>query len=271
MVNRWSVSLLIAAAVVNPTSAFAQAPTVEAVEAPTLAGVPEPPPKVTFGMGLRGRYVTVPSWFLGLFTKENTPLHSYGAGLEFYRRKANFDIVFGLSWQNMSAPDGNWLGTGKDGDIDTDYVQFDGLGLVGFDAAFIWREQFGDYVGIHYGAGLGLGIVTGKILRTSAGTGAGDTACLTDPGNEAACFPRVAGCSGGPCSEQSLAGSTGKTDRPGMPSRFREDDVPAALPILNVLVGMNLRFPEFPGFELRPLEFGFYNAFFIGGGASYGF
>ena len=105
-----------------------------------------------------------------LFTKVNTPLSSYGFGGEFYRRKGQMDIVAGAGFQKMGPPDGNWLGKGKDAVKDTDYVQVRGLGIVGVDAAFIWRTYLNDNFSVHYGAGLGLAFVKGEVLRTSNAT-----------------------------------------------------------------------------------------------------
>ena len=64
-----------------------------------------------YGLGLRARWVSVPSWMLGLFTKQNKALSSYTLGLEGFRLfHGDFpDFVLGLAWQSLSPPDGNWL------------------------------------------------------------------------------------------------------------------------------------------------------------------
>src|SRR5262245_51649479 len=46
-----------------------------------------------YGVAFRTRWITVPGWFLGLFTKQNVPVSTYGIGGEFFRRKGDFDIV----------------------------------------------------------------------------------------------------------------------------------------------------------------------------------
>ena len=86
---------------------------------------------LSYGVAARLRWVTVPAWMLNLFTKKNMPLSSWGTGISFFRRKANFDLVVSANYQNMSPPDGNWLGKGHDATVDTDYVQFNGLALWG--------------------------------------------------------------------------------------------------------------------------------------------
>jgi hypothetical protein len=123
---------------------------------------------------------------------------------------------------------------------------------------------------VHYGAGLGLGILTGKILRTSAGTGetAGNP-CVENPGDETKCFPVT--CPTGPCSEAELlrTNQNAARDRAGAPNRFKESSVPGAIPILNFLAGVDLRIPDVPGLEFRLPELGFYNAFYVGMGVNY--
>jgi hypothetical protein len=104
------------------------------------------------------------------------PLSSYGYALEGYRRKVDRDdpnrtweLSVAIGFQNMSPSDGYWLGKGKDHQRqDTDLVQAKNFSLITMDAAFISRQYFSRYFGIHYGAGLGLAVVRGKILRTSA-------------------------------------------------------------------------------------------------------
>ncbi len=236
-------------------------------ETPVVAATAEGggPRAVQFGGALRMRWVSVPSWFLGAFTKENVPLSSYHIGGEFFRRKGDLDITLGVAYQRMSPPDGNFLGKSKPPELDTDFVQFRGLGMLGVDVAFIWHQRMNEYFGFHYGAGLGLALVTGKMLRTSAGS----PGCKDSPGDESKCFPIV--CSAGGCDEKALLNTEGGKDNgPGEPHRFADPDVPGAIPILNVLAGFNVRIPEAKGLEFK-FEGGFYNAFFLGGGIGYAY
>jgi hypothetical protein len=253
----FSIALALAAAA---APARAQTPTAAAQPA-----APAAPDAARYGVGIRmPRWVTIPDWFLGAFLAESVPLSTFASyGLEFIRRKPGFDIVLGLSYQNMSPGDGNWLGKGKDPSIDTDFVQFRGLSLLGVDAAFVGRRSFGPYVGLRYGAGLGLAIVRGELLRTSS---AGCTAA--NAGDTRACRPTVCRSPGG-CTEPELAASEGDVDGgPGDPSRFAEPNVPGAVPVLNLSLGLDFHLPSLPGAEAR-LEGGFYNAFFLGLAFSY--
>ena len=231
---------------------------------PTVAeSAPPVPYAQQYGLAVRGRYVTVPSWFLGLFTERNSPLHTAGFVLEGFRRKDNFDMAVALGYQNMSPPDGNWLGRTKDPAFDTDLVQVKGMRLISLEVSFVWNNWLNENFGLYYGAGLGLGILTGKVLRTSAGNCAAENA-----GDLTQCKPII--CRGERCTEAELRASETRPDGgPAQPHRFKEDDVPGALPIVNLVAGAALRFPELPGLELRVIEGGFHNAFFVGSSVAY--
>lgn len=219
-----------------------------------------------YGLGLRARWTTVPTWLLGLFLKESKPLSSYTVGLEGFRRHGDFDFVLGVAWQSLSPPDGNWLGKGKDPSTDTDYVQFRGLGAISIDAAFILRKDLGQYVTFHYGGGLGLGIMTGKMLRTSDGT----SGCANSPGDVTKCYPILTPpCNSGPCSESQLANSEGKTDTYQSGSRFTDGNIPPVYPIIELLTGFDFRIPNVNGLEVKVEGGYFFPYFFAGGGVTY--
>ena len=245
------------------------------------------PSKAMYGLAFRWRWISVPGWFLDAFTQKNVPLSTFSCfGLEGFRRKTDRDdpnrtweLSVALGYQNMSPPDGYWLGDNKDPVQDTDLVQFDGLSLITMDAAFVSRQYFTPYFGIHYGAGLGLAIVRGRILRTSAqydpgsgyqvrtpgggppGYGSGQVICTQD-----------AKCNQDPRKGPTLSQSeTGQDLGPYNAHRFQETSVPGALPIINLLVGIDFRVPipqYHQAVEFR-LEGGFFDAFFIGLAAGY--
>jgi len=235
---------------------------------------------LSYGVGGLMRWVTVPAFMLNLFTKKNVPLSSWGTGIQFFRRKGNFDLVASLTYQDLSPRDGNWLGKGHDADIDTDYVQFQNLAQWGGDVSFIWHTRFTDWIGMHYGAGIGIAYIQGTIWRTSNGLArdANGNPVQTQRGfrteanagdvNE--CFPVGStpnGSGGRNLSPESLLPGN---DQPGTPHRFADGNKPSVLPIVNLLIGVNFRLPQVRGWEAK-LEGGFYNAFFLGGGVAYTF
>jgi hypothetical protein len=231
----------------------ASAATVPAAELAEEAG-PIRPPDLSYGIAARLRWVSVPGWLLNLFTKKNVPLSSWGTGIEFFRRKANFDFVLAFGYQNMSASDGNWLGSGHKALTDTNYVQFRSLALYSVDASFVWHTTFNDWVGMHYGAGFGLAIVGGTIVRTID-----DNGMCTDAntGDVTQCHPAV--CTATSCTDAQLQGAN-----------HPSSDVPPALPIINVVLGLDFRLPKVRGWEAR-IEGGFFDAFYLGGGVGYTF
>jgi hypothetical protein len=226
-----------------------------------------------YGVAFRARWVSVPSWFLGLFAQKNVPLSSYSVGLEGYRRKRDRDdpnrtweLSVGIGFQDMSMPDGYWLGKGKDASVDTDLVQAKNFGLITMDAAFVSRQYFSRYFGIHYGAGLGLAVVRGKILRTSARQDGKGGFIVQADGGPVLCDASAK------CNETALGRTTtsGGHDQWNDPHRFEETSVPGAIPIINLLFGLDFPIPDAKGLEFR-LEGGFFDAFFLGGAAGYVF
>lgn len=205
---------------------------------------PAAPRDLWYGAAARLRWVSVPGWLLNTFTKNNVPLSSWGTGLELFRRKGNFEFAVAFNYVNLSPPDGNWLGSSSDPATQVNLVHFDHFAMVAVDASFIWHTLLTSWFGLRYGAGFGLGILSGHLVRTYANNGqctaqnAGDTSvCKPDPAN---------------------------IQQPPSTS------VPGAVPILNVDVGVEFRIPRARGLEIR-LDGGFYDTFFLGGGVGYAF
>jgi hypothetical protein len=270
-------SLAFAQEMTDTAAAGADAPGAAAMgiapEAGTVAApaAVKDPNAAQYGLAFRARWISVPSWFLGLFTQKNVPLSSYSVGLEGYRRKVDRDdphrtweLAVGIGFQDMSMPDGYWLGKGKDASVDTDLVQAKNFGLITMDAAFVSRQYFSRYFGIHYGAGLGLAVVRGKIMRTSA-TSNGQGGFTVQSNGQTICDASAK------CNEAALVRTqTGQDNGPGDPHRFEETSVPGAIPIINLLFGVDFPIPDAKGLEFR-LEGGFFDAFFIGGAGGYVF
>jgi hypothetical protein len=259
----------LAAALVVAPPARAQDATAPTAESGTgTPPAPDPAEIVRYGVGLQmPRLVSVPSWMLGLFTVENVPLSTFGSfGVEVFRRRPDYDIVLALTYQNMNPADGNWLGKGKDASVDTDFVQPRSVSLLGAEVSFVSRKMFTDYFGLHYGAGLGLAVVRGDVLRISNS----NRCTKANAGDEVACRPIV--CEPNGCTEAILKNSEGGVDGgPTQPSRFKDQDIPGAFPILNLVVGLDFRIPDLvPGLEAR-LEGGFHDAFFVGTSFAYVF
>ena len=218
-------------------------------------------------MATRLRWVTVPKFMLNLFTKQNVPLSSWGTGIEFFRRKGNFDFAISLTYLNMSPHDGNWLGKGHDAGAPTPTSSSSGPGDVRRRRSFVWHTDFTDWFGMHYGAGIGIGIVAGDILRTSNDNAAcneanaGDLDAVPPEGRRAAPARPAA-------STTCAAWDPGPTTRPSAPLRRAERPARAA----DRQRRRRRRLPAAAGARLGgKIEGGFYNAFFLGGAVGYTF
>jgi hypothetical protein len=240
-----------------PSGAVGNAPEEPApvARAPEAAAVAESSrPTHAWGVGLRGRWVSVPGWLLGLFTDHNIPLLTFGHfGIEGFRRAGNFDLAVAFSYQDMSPRDGNWLGSGHDPMIDTKFLQFRALSIYSADISFIWHPMLNSWFGLHTGAGLGIAVVSGDLFLFPS------TGCnSTNLDNLNQCHPDGFNCANGVCtSPVSLTRS---------PSR----DVLPVVPIINLVAGLDFRLPNVKGWEAK-LEGGFYDAFFFGFGVAYTF
>lgn len=217
-----------------------------------------------WGVGARLRLTSVPKWFMGLALDESVPLTSYTAGIEFFRRSGNLDVVMGLAYQSLSPNAGNWLGKNDNPAQDTDYVQFDGLAAWSFDVAFIMHTEFTRHVGIHYGGGVGIGVINGQVLRTSNGS----PGCVSSPGDPSRCFPVV--CAQGPCTEDELRGTEPRgNDNYLNPSRFADGHVPTAYPIINIVTGLDVHLPDVKGLAIKFDVGYFFPYFFFGPSVAY--
>jgi hypothetical protein len=261
MVHRRRACLIVLGVLVafSPPAAAAKAAMTTAEESTGAAGaasqaraaapidlgeemVPVRPADLAYGVSAQLRWVSIPGWLLNAFTKQNVPLSSWGTGLSVFRRKGNFDIALSFNYQNMSPPDGNWLGSSNNALTDVSYLQFRSFALYGFDFSFLWHNYFTDWFGIHYGAGVGIGILGGHIDRTRD----------------------LAGCTDANAGDTSMC-------KPGTNSTTAQlADVPPAVPIFNVQLGVDFRVPKLRGWEAR-LDGGFYDAFYLGGGIGYTF
>jgi hypothetical protein len=163
----------------------------------------------------------------------------------------------------MSPHEGNWLGSTNDPGIDTDYVRFKNFSLLALDISFIWHQWFTSWIGMHYGAGIGVAYVRGQILHDDSGYNADGTvsmpyACTeANVGDLTKCHPANVTCANGICTPESNLGN-------------KAYSVPPAIPIVNVVLGLDFRVPSLRGWEAK-IEGGFYDAFFFGGAVGYTF
>ncbi|MEM9487792.1 MAG: hypothetical protein AAGC55_01545 [Myxococcota bacterium] len=174
-------------------------------------------PKANFGLGLRLRQVYIMNPILELFWGRAADTASQtGFGGEFIRRKGNFEFTIGLEYERLETEVDLWLERGDEAPMDEpDLVEFDSFGWVGIDFNFIWQAELSRMFALRYGAGLGVGLILGDVIKT-------DYRCPTE--------------------EVTLEGDNACQLSP-MPEDERtvEEDIPPVFPIVNAIVGVQFR------------------------------
>ena len=227
------------------------------------------PADLSYGVAARLRWVTVPAWMLNLFTKKNVPLSSWGTGISVLPAQGELRPRRFVQLPEHVAARRQLAGQGpRRRPIDTDFVQFNGLALWALDVSFVWHTMFNEWFGMHYGAGIGVGIVAGDILRTSNDPALCTEANAGDVSSATRVVRRVHGPAAASCA--SPATLVPGPDDPTNPHRFADPNVPPVLPIVNIVIGFDFRLPQVRGWEAT-IEGGFYDAFFLGGGVGYTF
>ncbi len=168
--------------------------------------------KKYWGIGIRGRNLIVPKSFIENFVERAASgLNQYGYGIEVIRRKRNLELTFGVEYDNLNLDDGIWIEKGESIPQDEpDLVEFDGFGWVAVDFNAIWHIELHKMFSLRVGAGIGLGVVLGDVLRT-------DYICTTS---------EESSCSKKPNAEQ---------------DRSPEEDIPPVFPLVDFIVGVQFR------------------------------
>lgn len=173
-------------------------------------------PKTDYGIGVRLRSVFIPEGLIEFFV-EDAPggISNFGFGVEGVRRRGDLEMSLGIEYESLNGKDGLWIDKGDSIPQDeVDLVQFEDFAWVTVDATFVWHTRFHEMFALRYGAGIGLGILMGDVLRT-------DYVC---PGTELAAPPCVQ-----------------RTSPPAENIRTPEDKVPPVFPVLNAVIGAQFR------------------------------
>ena len=215
------------------------------------------------GIGVRTRFVFIPTAVLDMFLGHSTPMSQWGVGAEVIRKKANFDIVFGLEYDKLSPKDGIYLESGHDPAVPADfpdYVHFhNSFALLGLDAAFIWHTDLGTpRVQLRYGGGIGVGVVLGGADQVDMKCD-GDTK-VSDLDN-AQTWSEFQG------STDASHGSYKCWKYPPAEGGVAKDmSIPPVVPILDVILGVRVHIANGAYLDL---EGGFRDMFFLGGSFKY--
>lgn len=187
----WMMTCLVAAA---PGIAAAQVALDDEEEAPPPETPTEPesvtdPNKTSIGAGLRIRQVFVPRGLIELFVERaEGGSNQTGLGLEVIRRKGNFEVQFGLEWDNIFIDSGFWIDKGEmiptnEADLvefsDEGYFAWGSFGWLTAEVTFINHSPIIDQLAIRYGGGAGIGIVKGEVTKRDAICTSSDTESCT--------------------------------------------------------------------------------------------
>lgn len=132
---------------------------------------PVDPEAIRHGVGLRLRYVFAPKGLIELFMEEAAGgMSQPGFGLDYVRRKGNFEFSVGFEYDKLDGTEGYYVESGGSATQPgtTDFVEFDGLSWFTIDASFVYHHPLSSLVSLRYGGGIGLGLVTGDVIKTDA-------------------------------------------------------------------------------------------------------
>jgi hypothetical protein len=168
---------------------------------------------VEWGFGAHVRQLHGSRWVLERFW-EDVPggARENGIGIDFTRRSPKLEFVFTLGYDELDARDGNYLELGEDplepGTVAN--LDFQKLSQITIEGTIIGRAKIHKILALRYGAGLGVGIVRGEVIQT-------DQLCTSEDIQES--------CTADPDGD--------KQNEPA--------DVPPVLPVVNILLGVELR------------------------------
>lgn len=205
--------------------------------------------EAVYGIGSHFQGVFLPKSFLeGTFFQVAHPLQLVSFGFEVVRRRKNFELIGSVDYGFYSFEDGNFVEKNKKWREDTDYVQFDALNVLSFNAQFIWHHPFTNWFSIIYGVGVGFGVVFGDVWRISNFCPDADNKAEIEDYN--ICHPQdyeVADRKNWVDNRNPQLENT--PDTHGEPHVFREKGIWPVVPILDLIVGVNFKVHE--NFDLR--------------------
>ena len=169
---------------------------------------------VEWGVGAQARRMRVSRRTLKMFAEDGPgPAEVDGGGIVFTRRGKTLEVVIGLGYDPLDGIDGYYLEQNGDPTQPetVSYLEFDNTMWFTAEVTVVGHAMLHKILGFRYGAGLGIGVVRGDVLKT-------DSICTgTDLQRPGVCGPDPNGVD---------------VEKPVQPP---------VLPVLNVLVGVELR------------------------------
>jgi hypothetical protein len=132
--------------------------------------------KTLIGAGLRIRQVFIPRGLIEIFVERaNGGSSETGIGFEISRRKGDFEVQFGMEWDNIHVERGIWIDKGDTiPEDEPDLVEFDSKGYFSWgtfgwltaEVSFLNHTEIAKQFSIRYGGGAGIAIMKGEVRRT---------------------------------------------------------------------------------------------------------
>lgn len=236
------ITLTLAGAALLASAAPAAADD-DAAPEPDGAGVDAPKKKTQFGVAVRLRNVRMPEGFTELFVDDApSGLSEFGLGLEFARRRGNFELQLGLEYEKLQFARGLWIEKGKPiPENEPDFVEFESQGGGNFgwfsiEVSFINHTEMAKNFFLRYGGGAGLAIFRNDVIRT-------DYRCSSNSKDSCTAIPNA-------------------------PNNRDPYDLPPVFPIINAIFGVQYRAGDNLAFNL---EGGLRTLPFVGGSIGYYF
>lgn len=222
-----------AAPAAPPAAAAAASTTSKAAPGPLRTA--EARSGVDYGIDLRIRSVHVPTTILEWFLTRGSGEGNLGLGVDFVRRSGNSELQLGFEYERINLGEGVLIGPGESVPADfADYVLGpdsapEKFGWFTVEFTFLHHTPLHRYVALRYGAGLGIGFLTGGLYRWDVDCAASATNANPEPG----CVPG-----------DQIASGTGRTaaDGTGAPQASpAKYDLPPVFPVVNAIVGLQVR------------------------------
>ena len=218
ILSRFTISILALGITLSPAAFAEDASDGGTPAAPAAAPAPatspllaKPTKEKRWGIGFRGRYMTLPIKIQELFMGD-VPGRAIqrGFGIDLIRRSGNLELILSFGRDRLNGKEGYYLELGADPTTlgKVDYVEFDNFRWWTADFSFIWHTNLSDMLALRYGAGLGVGKFWGAIVQT-------DAVC-TGPNIQREC----------------------QLEPSAVPERA---DLPPAFPVVNVIMGFQFR------------------------------
>ena len=216
----------------SPSAAPTTDPKVDGNTGAVLTG-DDKEPEVEYGVGFRLRNVRIPNGILNLFLDRAAGGSSnVGVGGELIRRRGNVELQLGMEFEHITVGEGVWIQSGKPVDNranEADYVLGDkngsNLGWFTIEFTFVNHAPITNWLAFRYGAGAGLGILTGNLKHYNVICAASATNANPSPG----CVP-------------DKFGGMGATDSDG--HNFQQPvaySLPPVFPVVNAIIGLQAR------------------------------